>query len=167
MSQFFKPFQVGMTTLLVAIFYSCTTIVPPKQEESPLFPALSPAARDFSATKAVLLATRIVIRLHPDFYGEIKYRIDGNFHTFRETGNPPTGRMELRNVSTVLGQPVKLWVGAIEIAGTDSIDAIFDPRSSGVEIDALGDVFWNSRGETVRAERLLARDGVVRFEGQR
>lgn len=146
---------------------ACAVVPPSAQDAKPLFPAMQPGARDFVARKSVLLATRVVLRLHPDLYGEIKYRVDGNFHTFRETGNPPTSRLELRNVSTVQIQPVKLWVGEIEIAATDSIDAVFESRASGLEIDAFGGVFWNSQGESVRAERMLVRDGAIQFEGRR
>lgn len=158
--------NVRWTSVLGFLFAACTTVAPPQQDAKPLFPPISPAAREFVGSKAVLLASRVVLRLHPDLYGEIKYRVDGNFHTFRETGNPPTGRMELRNVSTVQLQPVKLWIGEIEIAATDSIDAIFDPRGTGIELDAFGSVFWSSRGESTHAERLLVRDGALQFEGR-
>lgn len=162
-----RIFGTGAAFVLALFSIGCRSVPTTLADEKPVFPPLHPSAREFVDSKAVLLASRVVLRLHPDLYGEIKYRIDGNFHTFRELGNPPTSRLELRNVSTVQLQPVKLWVGAVEIAATDAIDAVFDMGCSGIDLDAFGSVFWNMRGESVRAERLLARNGVLQFEERR
>jgi len=127
------------------------------------FPQLPPAAKTFLDQKATLIASAAALRLNPSLYEEVKYRVDRNFHSFEERREAGKATMTLKNTSGILDQPLRFWIGRLQIVATDSIRAEFVDGEAGVWLEAVGEAVFQASETSVRAERIQIRDGAVQY----
>lgn len=126
------------------------------------FPPLPAGARAFLDKEATLIASAVLLRLNPSLYEEVKYRVDRNFHSFHETREAGKASMHLENTSGILDQPLRFWVGGLQVVATGSVRAEFVEGEPGIWIEASGEVVWKLEERTLRAERVEVRDGAVK-----
>lgn len=146
--------------VFVALCLSCVSKpLPPEKEVSQAPP---PAARQFLDTSSVVLADRITGEFQAELYHEVKYRADHNFHRFQEDRSQPAQIiLTLENTSGLPNQPVKLWVGALQLVATGSIRAVFSSVQLGFQIEAQGEVLWKQGERSVRGQKISFLNGRV------
>lgn len=129
--------------------------------------AIPAPANAFIETRAGILANSAEIRLQPELYDQVKYRVDKAFHQFEEKKVVAGTIMTLRNISGLPQQPLRFWIGEVEVVATEQIQVFFDSQFKGVLLDAAGEVVWKKGDELVRATRVRVRDGQVEFTGRK
>lgn len=155
--------RVELIGLAVLALSGCASQkIDDRQKPRPL-PA---SAQQMLDAAPAILASTVVLRLQPELYGEVKYRVDQNFHHFEEKKVMAGTIIEMKNTSTLMNQPLRLWVGKLEIVATERIQAFFDSQAIGCSIDASGDVVWKKGKEVVRSNQVFVRDGSVQFIGR-